>query len=189
MNVLLLDNYDSFTFNLLHIIEQYVGIEVDVFRNDKIQLDDIYKYDSIIISPGPGLPHDAGILMPMLEKYKSVKKILGVCLGHQAIGLACGCRLKNLSRVLHGVSRKTVQTEEYDSLFRNIPKVFKSGHYHSWVIDRESLTPELKITALDEEGNIMAIRHVEYKMAGIQFHPESILTEYGKELIFNWLDE
>jgi len=187
MKILLLDNYDSFTFNLVHLVEQFDGVEVDVFRNDGISLKQAATYDKIILSPGPGLPVDAGITMKLIKKFHAEKPILGVCLGHQAIAEAFGGALFNLATVQHGVSSETTIIDKSEKLFRNIPEVFKTGRYHSWMVDKNELPGCFTITAEDENQNIMALRHKTFDLRGVQFHPESILTEYGKTLIGNWL--
>jgi len=187
MKILLLDNYDSFTYNLLHLLEQFDVEKIDVFRNDAITLEEVNRYDKIILSPGPGLPEEAGILMPLIRTYSSTKSIFGVCLGHQAIAMEFGGRLINLEKVQHGVSSETSVTDQSEILFKSIPKNFKTGRYHSWVVAKDNFPGCLNITAVDEHQNIMAISHKNYDVRGVQFHPESILTEYGKVLIGNWL--
>ncbi len=189
MNVLIIDNYDSFTYNLVHIVEQFTDLpcEITVILNDKIDIEKIDKFDKIILSPGPGLPSDVKILNEIIKKYAPTKHILGVCLGHQAIAETFGAELVNLSEVFHGIRKKTIVTEE-EPLFKNIPKHFFSGRYHSWAISTEEFPDELKITAIDDDGTIMAISHRKYNVKGVQFHPESIMTQFGKELIKNWLD-
>ncbi len=186
--VLIIDNYDSFTFNLVHLVEQFDGIAVTVARNDEIALEKIENYDKIILSPGPGLPKDAGILMELIKTYSSTKSILGVCLGHQAIAEFFGGKLINLARPSHGVGVNTIVVDCDEPLFKDIPTSFASGRYHSWAVDKMSLPPVISITAIDEAGVIMAIGHGSFDVKGIQFHPESILSEYGKELIGNWLN-
>ncbi|MFN3316860.1 MAG: anthranilate synthase component II [Raineya sp.] len=186
MKLLVLDNYDSFTYNLVHLLRE-IGIDLDVFRNNKISLEAVENYDKILLSPGPSLPKEAGIMPRLIERYAPCKNILGVCLGHQAIGEAFGASLFNLPEVQHGVATHIqCQTED---LFSNLPAKFKVGRYHSWVIDKNSLqnTP-LKITAEDEQGFVMAVKHQSYQVRGVQFHPESILTEYGREILQNWLN-
>jgi anthranilate synthase component 2 len=185
--ILLIDNYDSFSYNLLHYIEGVSNQQVDVVRNDKITLADVEKYDTIVLSPGPGLPKDAGILKEMIEHYSSSKKILGVCLGMQAIGEVFGGTLVNLQQVYHGVATKLDIIDKADLLFKNIPTNTNVGRYHSWVIDGNNFPQDLKITSVDEQGQIMSFKHKTYKVYGVQFHPESILTEYGKEIIANFL--
>ncbi|MGE0561627.1 MAG: aminodeoxychorismate/anthranilate synthase component II [Flavobacteriales bacterium] len=187
MNILLIDNYDSFTYNLLHYIEDVSMKKVDVVRNDKITLKAIEKYDIIILSPGPGLPKDAGILLDVIKHYSSTKRILGVCLGMQAIGEVFGGRLKNLNQVYHGVATNLKIIESSDLLFNGIPQNIQIGRYHSWVVDSENFPLDLKITSIDDNGQIMSLKHQTYQLYGVQFHPESILTEYGKEIIANFL--
>ncbi len=186
MKILVFDNYDSFTYNLVHYLEQVSDAQVEVFRNDKIALEDIAVYDKILLSPGPGIPSEAGILMELIRKYAPLKSILGVCLGQQAIGEVFGGKLVNLERVFHGVATDMKITGD-DVLFNGIPKMFKAGRYHSWVVDKENFPDALEITAEDETGLIMALRHKEYDVRGVQFHPESILTEHGLKLIENWV--
>ena len=186
MKILILDNYDSFTYNLVHLLRE-IGVDLDVFRNDKISLEAVDSYDKILLSPGPSLPKDAGIMPQLIKRYAPYKNILGVCLGHQAIGEAFGASLFNLPEVQHGIATDVLTNEQSD-LFEHLPQRFKIGRYHSWVIDKNSLknTP-LQITAEDEQGFVMAIKHQEYQVRGVQFHPESILTEYGKQILENWL--
>ena len=188
MKILLLDNYDSFTFNLLHLLEQFDGVEVCVFRNDEITMDQVPGYDRIVLSPGPGLPEDAGITMQLIKEFHQRKSILGICLGHQAIAQSFGGKLFNLATVQHGISTETIVVDKSEELFQNIPDVFKTGRYHSWIVDRSQLPDCLKITAVDQKQNIMGLRHTTFDVRGIQFHPESILTEHGKTLIGNWLN-
>lgn len=185
MRLLIFDNYDSFTYNIAHAVRQ-LGVEPDVIRNDKITLDEVGNYDKIIISPGPGIPSEAGILPQLLERYGSEKPILGVCLGHQAIGERFGAKLRNLSTVYHGV-QSTVRLTADDYIFAGIPSEFEVGRYHSWVVDRDSLPSELEVTAVSPDGEIMAMRHRNLDVRGVQFHPESVLTPYGLEIIDNWL--
>lgn len=188
MKILVLDNYDSFTYNLVHLIKELgFGEGMDVIRNDKISLEDVGKYDKILLSPGPGLPSEAGIMMNVIKRYAPEKSILGVCLGHQGIGEAFGAQLLNMPEVLHGIAESVVITKKSDALFNNTPETFKVCRYHSWTVLSESVNGELEITALDEKGNVMALRHKHYDVKGVQFHPESILTEHGKTIIFNWL--
>lgn len=185
MRLLIFDNYDSFTYNITHAVRQ-LGVEPDVVRNDKIALDEVGNYDKIIISPGPGIPSEAGILPQLLERYASEKPILGVCLGHQAIGERFGAKLRNLSTVYHGVQSPVRLTAD-DYIFTGIPSEFEVGRYHSWVVDRDSLPSELEVTAVSPDGEIMAMRHRNLDVRGVQFHPESVLTPYGLEIIDNWL--
>lgn len=188
MKILLLDNYDSFTFNLLHYLEQHDNVSVDIYRNDEIELNEIDIYDAIVLSPGPGLPNDAGILIPLINKYASTKKILGVCLGLQAIVMAFGGSLKNLHHVQHGITRKTFVLEPNEILYKNIPNQIMCGRYHSWVADENLLPLCFKVTAVDENKNIMSLRHKQFNLCAVQFHPESILTEYGLQMISNWIE-
>ncbi|MBP8034484.1 MAG: aminodeoxychorismate/anthranilate synthase component II [Bacteroidia bacterium] len=186
MKLLVLDNYDSFTYNLVHLIEKVSDIEFDVIRNDKISINSINSYDKILLSPGPGLPKDAGIMPELLQRYKSSKSILGICLGLQAIGETYGASLQNLETVVHGQATPISIISE-DTLFHNCPNNFLVGRYHSWVINNQHLSNELEITAKDLDGNIMALKHKKDDVKGVQFHPESILSEYGETIINNWL--
>lgn len=186
MRLLVLDNYDSFTFNLVHLIERCSDIPCEVHRNDKISIADVDKFDKILLSPGPGLPKDAGILKQLIETYGASKSILGVCLGQQAIGEVFGASLRNLGEVYHGVAVPLKITQQ-DLLFKDCPASFSVGRYHSWVVDREHLPSELEITAVDDKDMIMALRHKQYDIRGVQFHPESILSEYGETIMKNWL--
>ncbi len=187
MKILLLDNYDSFTYNLFHLIEQFEGIDVEVFRNDEIDVEEISVFDRIVISPGPGIPVEAGITMDVIRKYSSSKKILGVCLGMQAMAEVFGGKLFNSEKVFHGVAELLTITDEDEKLFKGIPSPFKTGRYHSWMVDKKSLPSEFKITAEDQNGFVMAITHENQLLRAVQFHPESILTDFGKELMTNWL--
>ena len=186
MKLLVLDNYDSFTYNLVHLIEKVSEIPFDVIRNDKISIEAVKAYDKILLSPGPGLPKDAGIMPELIKQYGSSKSILGVCLGLQAIGEAYGGSLKNLETVFHGIATPINIILE-DIIFNGCPKTFTVGRYHSWVINNNQLPTELQITATDEQGNIMALKHRTHDVRGVQFHPESILSEYGEMMIHNWL--
>lgn len=187
MKILVLDNYDSFTYNLVHILDELgLGKETTVVRNDKISLDDVEAYDKILLSPGPGLPSSAGIMPALIERYSPQKSILGICLGHQAIGECFGARLYNRETVLHGIATP-IDVQEKDLLFEGLPEEFVVGRYHSWAIDPETVGEELLITAVDKTGEPMAIRHRNYDVAGLQFHPESILTPEGKQIIHNWI--
>lgn len=186
MNILLLDNYDSFTYNLLHILKE-LGADVEIRRNDKISLEEVARFDKILLSPGPGIPEEAGILLPLIRAYAPTKSILGVCLGEQAIGEAFGAKLVNLTEVYHGVC-SDVRIIADDPLFRRLGKNIRVGRYHSWVVSREDFPDCLEITAEDViEGQIMGLRHRIYDVRGIQFHPESVLTPQGKTIIENWL--
>ncbi len=186
-NILVLDNYDSFTYNLVHYVEQLTGSEVEVYRNDKISLDEIARFDKIILSPGPGIPSEAGILIDLIKHYAPMKSILGVCLGQQAIAEAFGGKLINLPDVFHGVATE-IDVVKDDLLFHLMPKKLKVGRYHSWVADVETLPEELEVIAVDASGSIMALRHKQYNVRGVQFHPESVLTEHGLTMIKNWLE-
>lgn len=186
MNVTIIDNYDSFTYNLAHLVKN-LGANVTVFRNDKFKLDDLNSFDKIILSPGPGIPEEAGLTLEVIERYASQKPILGVCLGHQAIGQFFGAKLTNLSSVYHGIQTPITITKK-DYLFENLPKQILAGRYHSWVVDKEEIPKCLDITAKSEDGHIMAIRHNTYDIRGIQFHPESVLTPEGRTIINNWLN-
>ena len=185
--VLVFDNYDSFTYNLVHMVEKIMHGKVDVMLNDSPRLELINRYDKIILSPGPGLPAEAGDLLQVISEYASSKSILGVCLGHQAIGESFGARLLNLEQVYHGLATPVTLLEPYDRLFEGFPAKFPAGRYHSWIIDRKGLPDCFQVTAEDDEGRIMAIRHHQYDLAGVQFHPESILTPGGENLLRNWL--
>ncbi|MDX2197177.1 MAG: aminodeoxychorismate/anthranilate synthase component II [Cytophagales bacterium] len=186
MKILVLDNYDSFTYNLVHLVKKLGYDNVDVIRNDKIAVDDVFVYDKIILSPGPGIPIEAGILMPLIHKYAATKPILGVCLGHQAIGQSFGGELYNIQQVMHG---KAIATEVIsdDYIFADMPTKFVTGRYHSWAIRKENLPNHLTVTALDDKGIVMGLKHNIYDVRGVQFHPESVMTEYGEILMKNWL--
>jgi len=189
MKILVLDNYDSFTYNLVQYIERVLKAPVDVRRNDQIALKEIAIYDKILISPGPGIPEEAGIAMDLVKEYGSTKSILGVCLGHQAIAEAYGGSIVNLDTVYHGVVGQMKQIVTGDYLLKGVPVDFDAGRYHSWVVEHETLPKELEITVENDEGYIMAIRHREYDVKGVQFHPESVLTEYGGRMILNWIEK
>ena len=187
--ILLFDNYDSFTYNLLHAVKELGYTEVDVIRNDQISLDEVDQYDKILLSPGPGIPSESRILLPLIKRYASTKSIMGVCLGEQAIGEAFGATLFNLPEVIHGVQTPIRIIDEGEVLFRNLPAEIMGGRYHSWVVSRDNFPyDELEITAEDENGQIMALRHRTYDVRGIQFHPESVLTPQGKVILKNWLE-
>jgi anthranilate synthase component 2 len=185
--ILVLDNYDSFTYNLVHYIEASGEYEVDVYRNDEISIEEVDKYDTIVLSPGPGLPDEAGILKELIKQYAPTKKILGVCLGMQAIGEVFGGELENLDNVYHGVATKLTVTESSDLIYRDLPQYFEIGRYHSWVISRNNFPIALRITAVEENNQIMSLKHKDYDLYGVQYHPESILTENGKAIINNFL--
>ena len=183
--IIIIDNYDSFTYNLSHLVKE-LGADVTVVRNDQFSLDDIEVFDKIILSPGPGIPSEAGLLLDVIRHYAGKKPILGVCLGHQAIGEVFGAKLENLSEVFHGVATPCRIVAD-DLLFQGLPDELTVGRYHSWVVSRENFPECLEVTAVSNEGQIMALRHREYDVRGIQFHPESVLTPEGKEMISNWL--
>ena len=190
MKILILDNYDSFTYNLVHCLRELAGdAEMTVVRNDQITIDEVEAYDKILLSPGPGIPEEAGIMPELIKRYGATKSILGVCLGHQAIAEAYGASLYNMSEVLHGVSSKIKVVKPEDRLFNEIPSEYEICHYHSWNVSKEDLGSELEVTAYDELGEIMAISHKEYDVKGVQFHPESIMTEHGHKLLENWLND
>jgi anthranilate synthase component 2 len=186
MKILVFDNYDSFTYNLVQIIEQIIGKKVDVFRNDQIPLEDIEKYDKIILSPGPGIPEEAGILLDLIKEYAPAKSIFGVCLGQQAIAEAFGGSLINLSEIYHGVATESNQIKEH-SIFKNLPKTLEVGRYHSWAVDPKNFPEELEITSIDNNGMIMSLKHKFYDVHAVQYHPESILTPKGREILENFL--
>ncbi|RRQ45984.1 anthranilate synthase component II [Chryseobacterium sp. SC28] len=185
--ILVFDNYDSFTYNLVQIIEQIVGEKVDVFRNDQIALEDIEKYDKIILSPGPGIPEEAGILLDVIKKYAPTKSIFGVCLGQQAIAEAFGGSLINLSEIYHGVATESKQIKEHH-IFKNLPKIIEVGRYHSWAVNPEDFPEELEITSVDRSGMIMSLKHKTYDVHAVQYHPESILTPNGRQILENFFN-
>jgi len=185
--ILVIDNYDSFTYNLVHILRELgLGKLMRIVRNDKFDLSEVGEYDNILLSPGPGVPKDGGHMPAVIERYASEKNILGVCLGHQAIGEVFGSSLYNLPQVYHGMVTP-IEVIEEDRLFEGIPKSFNVCRYHSWVIDKESVSPDLNITSIAENGNIMSVKHKKYNVRGVQFHPESIMTGEGKRLLGNFL--
>ena len=185
MKIVIIDNYDSFTYNLSHMVKE-LGAEVTVMRNDKFELQELEAYDKIILSPGPGIPVEAGLLMDVIRTYAGKKPILGVCLGHQAIGEVFGAKLENLSDVFHGVATPChIVADDY--IFNGLEKDITIGRYHSWVVSREGLPECLEVTAASDEGQIMALRHKSHDVHGIQFHPESVLTPEGKKMIGNFL--
>ena len=189
MAILVLDNYDSFTYNLVYMLRE-LGQDVDVFRNDKISLDEVDNYSHILLSPGPGLPGEAGIMPALIKRYAPTKHILGVCLGHQAIGEAFGGQLANLGDVHHGVAHTLHQTPEAadNRLFNDVPDHGRVGRYHSWTLAPEGVPAALRITALDENGQVLALAHRDYDVLGVQFHPESVLTEHGQTMLANWVN-
>jgi anthranilate synthase component II len=185
--ILILDNYDSFTYNLVHYVKEFGKHEVDVFRNDKIDLEGVKKYQGIILSPGPGLPREAGNLMQIIDEYAACKRIFGVCLGQQAIAEAFSGSLFNLSEVYHGVSHTVELLNPKHYIFEDLPDQIEAGRYHSWMVKQETLPSCLTVNAVDDQGRIMALSHKSYDVCAVQFHPESILTPHGKKIIFNWL--
>jgi anthranilate synthase component II len=204
MKILVFDNYDSFTYNLVHLVEKITHQKVDVYRNDQLPLEKVKEYDKIILSPGPGIPEEAGLLLPLIKEYASTKSILGVCLGHQAIGEAFGGKLVNLSTVYHGVATKIrlvnselpvvnvadsplIAHQSPMGLFDGLPDEIEVGRYHSWIVSDENFPEELEVTARDENNYIMALQHKKYDVQGVQFHPESVLTPMGENILFNWL--
>jgi anthranilate synthase component 2 len=203
MKILVFDNYDSFTYNLVHLVEKITHEKVEVHRNDQIAMEEVQKYDKIILSPGPGIPEEAGSLLPLIKEYASTKSILGVCLGHQAIGQAFGGKLINLSTVYHGVATPVhivngeLPVVRADSpltihysrkkLFEGLPSTFEAGRYHSWIVSDENFPKELEVTARDDNNYIMGLQHKKYDVQGVQFHPESVLTPIGEDILRNWL--
>lgn len=185
--ILVIDNYDSFTYNLVHLLQELKEDYV-VVRNDKFNLDDVEKYDKILLSPGPGIPEEAGLLMDVIKRYSPTKSILGICLGQQAIAEVFGAKLYNMPKPLHGVATSIQVTDPTEKLFHEFPTDSKIGRYHSWAVDPSTLTEDLKVTAVDPNGVIMALAHTKYDVKGMQFHPESILTDNGKTLIANWIN-
>ena len=185
--ILIIDNYDSFTYNLVHLVNE-IGLQCEVWRNDKFNIGDVDAYDRIILSPGPGIPSEAGLLLEVIEKYAATKSIFGVCLGQQAIAEVFGGKLYNLPQPMHGIATPIKVTDKQERLFTGLPETFKVGRYHSWVVDGNALPDCLAVTAIDEADNsLMALTHKEYDVRGVQFHPESILTDFGKEMMQNWL--
>ena len=191
MKILIFDNYDSFTYNLVHVVEKLIHGKVDVYRNDKIALEKVQEYDKIILSPGPGLPSESGLLLALIREYAPSKSILGVCLGQQAIGEVFGGKLVNLSTVYHGVATKIKVNEKRtlsdNDVFGSLPNELEVGRYHSWIVDKENFPDVLEVTAEDENGFIMALRHKTFDVQGVQFHPESVLTPLGEKIMQNWL--
>src|ERR1051325_9499084 len=193
MKILVFDNYDSFTYNLVHLVEKIMHAKTDVYRNDQIALEKVKDYDKIILSPGPGIPEEAGLLLPLIKEYSPTKSILGVCLGLQAIGEAFGGKLINLSTVYHGVAtpvtvvngESSMVNKSTKNLFEGLPQTFLPGRYHSWILSKDNFPEELEITALDENGYVMALRHKRYDVQGVQFHPESVLTPDGEKIMRN----
>jgi anthranilate synthase component II len=185
--ILIIDNYDSFTYNLVHLVNE-IGLQCEVWRNDKFAIGDVDAYDRIILSPGPGIPSEAGLMLEVIEKYAPSKSIFGVCLGQQAIAEVFGGKLYNLNQPMHGIATPIKVTDLQEKLFIGLPTSFKVGRYHSWVVDEKTIPEVLEVTAIDEDDNsVMSLRHKHFDVRGVQFHPESVLTEYGKELMQNWL--
>lgn len=185
--ILIIDNYDSFTYNLVHYVNEYSPHKTDVYRNDKISPEEITRYDGLILSPGPGIPSEAGRLLEIIDKFKETKRIFGVCLGLQAIAEVFGGTLLNTDKVYHGVATNINLIQPKHYIFDGIPDCFQGGRYHSWVVRNDTAPSCLKTDALDDQGYIMAMSHKEFDICGVQFHPESILTPVGKEIVFNWL--
>lgn len=189
MKILVFDNYDSFTFNLVHILRELgYGSTLEVHRNDKISLQEVDRFQKILLSPGPGIPSEAGIMLDLIARYGASKSILGVCLGHQGIAEVYGATLFNMKEVLHGVASKINILDSNETIFHNVPAEIEVGRYHSWAVSPNSITEDLKVIAEDSEKEIMAIRHNKFDVIGLQFHPESVLTSYGKNIIQNWVE-
>lgn len=186
--LLIIDNYDSFTYNLVHILESVEGFEIDVLRNDKISIDEVQNYDKIVISPGPGLPSEAGLLMKIIKRYKFEIPMLGVCLGHQAIIESFQGRLENLERVFHGIDSEIHLQDDSCPIFKNLPPKMMVGRYHSWAAEKESFPKDLCITSIDSRGTVMSFRHLTLPIYGVQFHPESVMTPDGKKILTNFLN-
>jgi anthranilate synthase component II len=186
--ILVVDNYDSFTFNLVHLLQE-CGMDCTVLRNDKFLLEDVAAYDKILLSPGPGIPEEAGLLLDVIRTYGNSKSILGICLGQQAIAEVYGGKLFNLKKPVHGTATPLKIVTKDEPLFKGLPERFMIGRYHSWAVDRLDFPEALEITAVDDDGVIMALSHKEYDVKGLQFHPESVLSEHGKKLIENWLNK
>ena len=190
MKILVFDNYDSFTYNLVHLVEKIIDEDVDVYRNDEIALEKVKEYDKIILSPGPGIPEEAGLLLPLIKEYAATKSILGVCLGHQAIGEAFGGSLINLDKVYHGVATPIKVKSQKSKILSGLGDTIEVGRYHSWIVSKENFpSEELEITAEDDNGYIMAMQHIKYDVQGVQFHPESVLTPDGEKIMRNWLKQ
>ena len=189
MKILVFDNYDSFTYNLVHLVEKITHQKVDVYRNDEIPLEKVKDYDKIILSPGPGIPSEAGSLLDLISTYAASKSILGVCLGHQAIGEAFGGKLINLDTVYHGIATPIKIYPGQEGILKGLHATEEVGRYHSWIIEKDTLPAELEITAADDNGYIMAMQHKKYDVQGVQFHPESVLTPCGEQIMRNWLKD
>lgn len=188
MSILVIDNYDSFVYNLVHLLEGLGCSDVVVRRNDKITLEEVERFDKILLSPGPGIPMEAGVMPDVVRRYAPTKSIFGVCLGHQCIGEVFGGTLINMGKVCHGQGLPTRVVAEDELLFRDMPRSFISARYHSWMVQQDNLPPDIEVTAIDDDGRIMALRHREYDVRGVQFHPESVLTEHGGMIVRNWLE-
>lgn len=189
MKLLVLDNYDSFTYNLVHIVRELgYGPQMDIFRNDHITLDEVEVYDKIILSPGPGIPSEAGIMLDLIRRYAPAKHILGVCLGHQGIAECYGASLHNMEEVLHGVATPAKLLQQNDPIFEGVPTNFQVARYHSWTVLKHTMNGQLNLLAEDHKGQVMALKHKTYNVYGLQFHPESIITEHGIQIMKNWLE-
>ncbi len=188
MKILILDNYDSFTYNLVHMVEKITDTYPDVYRNDEIMIDEVGTYDLIMLSPGPGIPDEAGILKDVIKTYAGIKPIFGVCLGLQAITEVFGGKIINMNEVFHGVATDMKVTKPEAVIFEGVPETFPAARYHSWIASNEDLPSELEVTAVDEDGGIMAVRHIKHQISAVQFHPESILTEVGEQLVRNFIN-
>ena len=187
--ILLFDNYDSFTYNLVHLVEKILHTKVDVYRNDEIAMEKIKEYDKIILSPGPGIPEEAGMLLPLIKEYASTKSVLGVCLGHQAIAEAFGATLINLDTVYHGIATPIKILDRNDPLYNGLDETIEVGRYHSWIVSDRDLPTVLEVKSVDENNYIMGLKHKTFDVQGVQFHPESVLTPCGEKIIRNWLGE
>lgn len=186
MKILVIDNYDSFTYNIVHALNKFESVTVTVKRNDEVEAEEPYLFDKIVFSPGPGLPEEAGSVLQVIRNFAGKKPMLGVCLGHQAIGESFGGTLQNMNDVLHGIATPIIVVAS-SYLFDNIPETFVAGRYHSWIVERESLPAVLEITSIDQEGRIMSFQHREFDIQGVQFHPESVLTPFGGKILENWV--
>jgi len=186
--ILILDNYDSFTFNLFQMIREISEANIEVRRNNRITLDEVSGFDAVVLSPGPGIPNEAGIMPELIEAYASRLPILGICLGHQAIGEAFGAKLENIQEVCHGIAIDTIIESPSDRLFDNLPSSFPSGRYHSWIVSDVDFPRDLIVTSRDTEGRIMSVKHREHNVRGLQFHPESVLTPHGRDILKNWME-
>jgi anthranilate synthase component 2 len=185
--IVVIDNYDSFTYNLVHALNHLGGSPVTVFRNDRVSMEELDKFGMMVLSPGPGIPNEAGSLKQIIDRFAPSRRILGVCLGHQAIAEVFGAKLVNIDRVYHGVATKIMVVDNKDYLYEGIDTTFNAGRYHSWIVSREGLPGCFTVTAVTENGDIMGITHKKYDVRGVQYHPESVLTEVGEEIMRNWL--